>query len=303
MNQATALSADFRTLLTSILAVSLNVPTADIDIHSITYASTRRQLLGDSVAVFYTVTAANVAMSALKSSVASSTNSVTVSLNNNGYTSAVAMDATSVDRSPTSAPVVIPPTYSASSCFAGMETVSLESGETKMISEVQVGDRVLSASAGGKISFSDVVFVPHGANKESALFVHITTESGRDVRMTRNHILPSGVCGNPLLLSYASKVSVNDCILTVTGEEKVKSVQYVRGEGVYTVVTTEEYIVVNGIVASPFGANHLMANLFYNIHRFVYALNPALLMSSAVQTVNEGLGMIIPAFDLSVNMA
>ena len=279
------------------------MPTSGIIIHSITYASTRRQLLGDSVVVSYTVTVANVAMSVLKTSVASSANSITVSLNNNGYTSAVAMDATTIDRSPTSAPVVIAATYSASSCFAGMETVSLESGETKMISEVRVGDRVLSASASGKIAFSDVVFVPHSFNKESALFVQITTESGRDVKMTRNHILPSGGCGNPLLLSYASKISVNDCILTVTGEEKVKSVQFVRGQGVYTIVTNEEYIVVNGIVASPFGANHLMANLFYNVHRLVYALSPAILMSNVIQTVNEGLGVIIPAFDSSANMA
>ena len=278
------------------------MPTSGIIIHSITYASTRRQLLGDSVVVSYTVTVANVAMSVLKTSVASSANSITVSLNNNGYTSAVAMDATTIDRSPTSAPVVITATYSASSCFAGMETVSLESGETKMISEVRVGDRVLSASASGKIAFSDVVFVPHSFNKESALFVQITTESGRDVKMTRNHILPSGGCGNPLLLSYASKISVNDCILTVTGEEKVKSVQFVRGQGVYTIVTNEEYIVVNGIVASPFGANHLMANLFYNVHRLVYALSPAILMSNVIQTVNEGLGIIIPAFDSSANM-
>ena len=278
------------------------MPTSGIIIHSITYASTRRQLLGDSVVVSYTVTVANVAMSVLKTSVASSANSITVSLNNNGYTSAVAMDATTIDRSPTSAPVVITATYSASSCFAGMETVSLESGETKMISEVRVGDRVLSASASGKIAFSDVVFVPHSFNKESALFVQITTESGRDVKMTRNHILPSGGCGNLLLLSYASKISVNDCILTVTGEEKVKSVQFVRGQGVYTIVTNEEYIVVNGIVASPFGANHLMANLFYNVHRLVYALSPAILMSKVNQTVNEGLGIIIPAFDSSANM-
>ena len=51
----------------------------------------------------------------------------------------------------------------------------------RAISEVTVGDRVLAADVSGETLFSEVVFVPHGASKESALFAHITTESGRDV--------------------------------------------------------------------------------------------------------------------------
>jgi predicted Zn-dependent protease len=65
---------------------------------------------------------------------------------------------------------------------------------------------------------------------------------------------------------------------------------------VYTIVTTEEFVVVNGIIASSFGANHMMANLYYNIHRFMYALSPFLLTSSLLHTANEKLGMIIPLF-------
>ena len=45
---------------------------------------------------------------------------------------------------------------SSSSCFAGDETVSLESGDMKTISEVRVGDRVLAATAGGDQVFSEV---------------------------------------------------------------------------------------------------------------------------------------------------
>jgi hypothetical protein len=39
----------------------------------------------------------------------------------------------------------------------------------------------------------------------------------------------------------------------------------------------QEYLVVNGIIASPFGVNHMMGNLYYNIHRLVYAFAPVLL--------------------------
>ena len=185
---------------------------------------------------------------------------------------------------------------SGGSCFAGSETVTLESGDIKLISDVQVGDRVLAANAAGQTAFSDVLFVPHGYNKQSTDFVEITIGNGNDVKMTQNHILPAGVCGSVLPLVYASKVVVGDCIYTVSGEEKVTKIDSVRGEGIYTIVTNEEYIVVNGIIASPFGANHMMANLYYNVHRFLYSLSPALLASKVVHSLNEGMGVFIPLF-------
>jgi hypothetical protein len=49
----------------------------------------------------------------------------------------------------------------------------------------------------------------------------------------------------------------------------------------------QEYLVVNGIIASPFGVNHMMANLYYNIHRLVYASAPVLLSYSWLNKANE----------------
>ena len=118
---------------------------------------------------------------------------------------------------------------------------------------------------------------------EPTSFAHITTESGRDVKMTKNYILPAGTCGSTLPLVYAVQVSVDDCVMNIDGLEKVTSVKVVRGEGVYTIVTNEEYLVVHGVISSPFGGNHMMANLFYHIHRFVYALSPLLLTSTLLQ--------------------
>jgi hypothetical protein len=117
--------------------------------------------------------------------------------------------------------------------------------------------------------------------------------------MTMNHILPAGTCGPSLPLMYASQVTIGDCIMTISGQEKVVSVMYVKSEGVYTIITNEEYVVVNGIIASPFGANHMMANLYYNVHRFAFALSPLLLSSSFLRTFNEGLGVMIPFFGQS----
>jgi hypothetical protein len=84
-----------------------------------------------------------------------------------------------------------------------------------------------------------------------------------------------------------SAVSVGDCIMTVSGREKVAAVEIMSGEGVYTLVTNEEFIVVNGIITSPFGGNHMIANLYYNVHRLIYMSYPALLQHSWLHQANE----------------
>jgi hypothetical protein len=154
---------------------------------------------------------------------------------------------------------------------------------------VRAGDRVLAADASRQIVFSDVVFVPHEENMDSALFTHITTTQGKDIKMTHSHIIPAGSCGSvsPLPDAYASYVAVGDCVMTVSGMEKVSAVETIRGQGLYTIVTMEEYVVVNGIIASPFAYNHMVANFYYNIHRFVYYFIPNLsglpLIRSAIE--------------------
>ena len=155
------------------------------------------------------------------------------------------------------------------------------------ISDVKIGDSVLAANAAGKTRFSEVVYLPHGANKESAMFTRISTVRNHDIKMTSKHILPAGICDTSLPLVYASDVSVGDCIQTVYGQEEVSKVETVLGLGLYTIVTNEEFIVVNGIIASPFEINHMMANLYYNVHRLANLFAPVLLASSSLHKTNE----------------
>ena len=182
---------------------------------------------------------------------------------------------------------------SSSSCFAASELVTLENGATKAISEVAVGDRILSVNAKtGAQVYSDVAYVPHGTNAIQATFVTLATASGRDVKMTANHVLPAGACEAPAALPYvsASSVVVGDCVETVSGRERVVSVSTVVGEGIYTVVAMEELVVVNGIVATPYGGvNPALANVYYNLHRLAYQVCDANAMKQWVQVATEGL--------------
>ena len=141
---------------------------------------------------------------------------------------------------------------------------------TKTMEDVRVGDRVLAArkrsdalsistpvSGSGVESnqshqgnfdyvYADVVYLPHGMNnQESVMYLQIITESGRDLKMTKNHLLPVGNCdtftqqSTVPSLHAASDIVVGDCVLTVTGQDKVVAIHNIDGKGVYTIITTE----------------------------------------------------------------
>jgi hypothetical protein len=154
----------------------------------------------------------------------------------------------------------------------------------KPIADVEVNDVIRVSSVDGKVmSFSPVVSVPHRRNSESAVFVEIVTEGGGDVKLTGDHLLLSGVCGGEMSLVEAGSVLVGSCVRSVSGDVSVMSVSLVSGEGVYTVVTKHDgLIVVNGIVASPFAVNHNVANAVYNVHRMLHIVLPSWMLSSAL---------------------
>jgi len=188
--------------------------------------------------------------------------------------------------SPTSSP--------AKSCFAGSEVVTLESGESKLISNVQVGDRVLAADAKGNQRFSEVIYVPHMDNRDKAHVNQITTVSGRDIKLTADHmIFASAACDASYALAAAGKVAVGSCLQTVDGAEKVVSNKVIEAHGLFSIVLKEEFVVVNGVVASPFATNHAVTNAFYNVYRALYDIAPALMQLNVVKAATEVFGALV----------
>ncbi len=251
--------------------------------------NTRRTLLqSTSTTVAYTVTTANpsATTSSLTTALTSATTATAIA---SALTTAAGSTVTASAASataPTSSPVAAP-TSSSSSCFAATELLTLESGATRPISEVAVGDSVLTVNPQGALVYSPVVYLPHAKNDLPMVFVQVTTQSGRDLKMTLNHFLPAGACAaHTLPMTTAGKVAVGDCVQTVSGREQVMSVGKVEGRGVYTAVAMEELIVVNGIVATPFGGvNPTLVGVFYNAHRLLYAVGcGSAVAQSAVQS-------------------
>jgi hypothetical protein len=56
------------------------------------------------------------------------------------------------------------------------------------------------------------------------------------------------------------------------------------------VVTNEEFLFVNGVVASPFSVSHVFPNVFYNMIRLLYALSPRALDALQLEKVTNVLG-------------
>jgi hypothetical protein len=139
-----------------------------------------------------------------------------------------------------------------------------------------------------------VVYLPHAPNAQRTTFAVIATEAGRDLKMTMNHVLPAGACTlSSLPLVAARQIAVGDCVQTVSGREQVVSVNKVEGKGIYTVIAMEELLVVNGIVATPYGGvNPTLVNLYYNLHRLAYsafAAKPLVVAGRWLQRATEDL--------------
>ena len=188
---------------------------------------------------------------------------------------------------------------SSSSCFSADATVQLVNGAIKLLSTVEVGDLILTQDATGISSYAPVVAVPHAMNNDiQAQFVDIQTVTGKSVRVTPDHLLMANKAAEDKATSrlhLASSLKAGDFVTTVSGPEEILSITALTGRGIYTAVTTNEYVVVNDFVASPFGTNHKVAHAFYSVHRVLYRLFPSAMKCGAasIAPVMEAFGALM----------
>merc|ERR1719223_863194 len=155
--------------------------------------------------------------------------------------------------------------YYTGACFHGSGTVLLESGLSKRLSELSLGERIKTSDGQGGFSFNPVLTLPHANNSEPAAFLTLTTETGKKVDMTSDHFIPK--CNQEQVT--AGELVVGDCLLTVDGKETLLEISSTAKNGVYTAITQDKFIVVDGIVASPFSKDSDLAKpeLVYEKYR------------------------------------
>lgn len=179
-------------------------------------------------------------------------------------------------------------------CFSGSDTVTLQDGTIKKLPEVEVGDRILTANSNGELSFSDVIFLPHKYNNELFEFIELSTANNISVKATMNHLMKA--CDGSLV--YAKSLKPGNCLKTAVGDSFLTSVEKAYSRGMYTVVTLNEFVVISGVIASPFSFNHRFVHSFYNLHRAIYKLYPSMPLSALVD-MNTKIGAIAKYFAIA----
>jgi len=178
------------------------------------------------------------------------------------------------------------PASPAPACFSGDSILYLENGETKQIQDAKLGDKILSYNRKkNEYKYSPIIAIPHEKNNQVAEFVQINNS----IKITKTHLLPVlKKSAKTFELITADKIEVGDIIISKDGNEIVKSLTNIESEGVYTVVTQEEYIVVDNIVASPFFENfHMAGNIYYSFFRALCSANPDIIKSNMYEKFNE----------------
>jgi len=144
-----------------------------------------------------------------------------------------------------------------SGCFTAEAQVMTESGETKKMSSVVLGDRIQSVDSSGNLVYSEVLMFMDREPTEERKFVKLTTEDGSVLTLTDTHLVYKGdpdcnelSCFVP---SYAGNVEQGQKLLVHRDSLQPKvvvSVEVTTHVGVYAPLTTMGNLVVDGVLAS-----------------------------------------------------
>jgi hypothetical protein len=113
--------------------------------------------------------------------------------------------------------------------------------------------------------------------------------------MTTNHLIPI-IKEDKLELISADKIVIKDMIKTVDGNEQIISIENSYDTGMYTLITQEEYIVVDNIIVSPFAVSHNMGQFYYSMYRGLFKISPKILHSDVFRFYHENAVKIFNSF-------
>ena len=174
-------------------------------------------------------------------------------------------------------------------CFSAGSLVKLENNVIKNIEDLRLGDKILSYSEKSKqFVYSPIIAIPHEKNNQLSAFVELVTSSNKKIALTEDHLLPIVHKDTTTMLTAAKNIEIGDNVTTVDGDESIVSKNIVDKEGVYTIVTMEDYVVVDGVVASPFYLNfHVLGNIYYSLPRFLCRINENAITSPIYEKYNK----------------
>jgi hedgehog protein len=185
-------------------------------------------------------------------------------------------------------------------CFTGASTVLTSSGERKKLSDIRIGDEVLTINpTSGLPQFSEVLLFLDRDPNERRTFMTIITASGRRITVTPSHLLLVEQEDGNVEPTFAGKIreGVRLLILPPGAEmltwDLVTRIEVRIEQGVYAPLTNAGTIIVDEIAVScyAFINSHALAHivfspvrLFHNLRHSALALWQGLRLIRSVET-------------------
>lgn len=150
-------------------------------------------------------------------------------------------------------------------CFTGDSTVQTSTGETRLLSELRIGEKVLSMDRNGELKFSKVFMFLDRVTDQQREFVRIETNSNNQttsITATPSHLIYIWSKNNDLMadksdslnFKFAELVEVGDYVMVAVNgtlePQRVKKISIELHKGVYAPLTYDGTIVVNSVTAS-----------------------------------------------------
>lgn len=147
-------------------------------------------------------------------------------------------------------------------CFSGTGTVQTPDRGRVYISDIKVGDQILTMTKDGTLQYSDVITFLDRDEHRNGLFYTLFMSDERTITLTDKHLIYTSASNHTTLHSfvarYADSVKIGQYVLIaenldVIKPSKVIDIKIDTQKGVFAPLTAEGSIVVNDVVASCYG--------------------------------------------------
>lgn len=193
-----------------------------------------------------------------------------------------------------------------SGCFHGSSNVITKEG-LKPLSEIHVGDEVLSTWDKHVATFNRVVGFLHTDPHHLTTFIHIQTSSNNSLLITKEHLIFKRYTA-----VKAEDINIGDFVLVTNDTRtfnmnKVTSIRHVNMSGVYAPLTEAGTIVIDGVLNSCYAVinSHDIAHLaflplrlFYKIINFIPSNIYDILTSDFISSSSSSLSSF---FNIEIN--
>ncbi|XP_031641273.1 protein hedgehog [Contarinia nasturtii] len=184
-------------------------------------------------------------------------------------------------------------------CFTGDSTVQLAKGETRLLSELRIGDHVLSMDSDGQLKYSEVYMFLDRDEQQRREFIRFETDDGYAITATPSHLIYTWQTNvNPVAANnintadfrFAELIQVGDFVLAnINGTlepRRIKKITQELHRGVYAPLTYDGTIVVNSIAASCYALveKHSLAHVSFMPMRSLHRIEEMLGFTNDIDT-------------------